>query len=61
VRPIANCRLVPSSLRISGERLLDTYLREAPFGILGPGSDFAANNSSLDWYCRDAHERLALR
>ena len=45
----------------SGEHLLDTHLREAPFGILGPGSDFTANNSSFDWHCRDAHERLALR
>ena len=54
---------VPYFLAISGtsgEHLLDTHLRKASFGILGPGSDFAANNSSADWYCRDARQQLAL-
>ena len=30
-------------------------------GFSDRASDFAANSSSSDWYCRDAQQRLALR
>ena len=57
---VTNRSLLPGNLGNLGEHLLDTHLRKTSFGILGPGSDFAANNSGADWYCRDARQQLAL-
>jgi ACS family tartrate transporter-like MFS transporter len=39
---VRDCCLVFGSLGLSWEYLLDSDLREAPFGILGPSGDFAA-------------------
>src|SRR5262249_41092066 len=58
---VTNCLLGSGCLGIFGKHLLDTHLPEAPFGILGPWSNNATDDSGLDWDCRDAPQRLALR
>ena len=59
--PVVDRRLVPGPVGSSREHLLDTHLRETPFGLLGSSGDFAATGPSSDWNRRDADQRLALR
>jgi ACS family tartrate transporter-like MFS transporter len=53
--------IFPGPHRSSWNHLLDTDLREAPFGIVHPDCDFAPTDTRSDGNRRYAHQRLALR